>query len=480
MSSSLAKMARRSEPRPEEHALKVFAPARPGPLGKSLFPLPLTPFEHLFLLDDWPSYPVHFFCRLRFSGRLQQQPLQDALAIALARHPLLTAVVNLTNDREPHWLPSPEPPPPVQWIEQELTPAFPPASHLDLCTRPGLHVAAVVGSSQSDLILQFHHAACDAVGALDFATDLLTAQANVLAGTDRYRFKPLDPSRLRGRGALPLSGWNLFRWGMRRLPRLRSLWRFFRRQPAPVIPHRPHLPETAPRPSFPEGCVHHFTREESAALARIAHGSETSLNGLLVRDLFLALAQVRQRNGLPDDAWLRLMLPINMRTPADRRLPAANKVSTVFLDRCLAEGIEPDKLLGEINGLMEDIKHHDLGLAWLLGIRLSQQMPRAWARARRSRRRCLYSALLTNIGPALAASPLPRADRRLLVGDLVLENVEFLPAARPLQCLGFAVSTYAGRMALGMRYHSGVFTPETAREVLDDYVGALRISMRSS
>ena len=88
-------------------------------------------------------------------------------------------------------------------------------------------MTAFVGTSQSDLILQFHHATCDGIGAFDFITDLLTAYANAAAGKNRYRFKPLDGERLRNRGVWPISGWRLFRWGMRRLPSFRSLWRFF-------------------------------------------------------------------------------------------------------------------------------------------------------------------------------------------------------------------------------------------------------------
>ena len=61
---------------------------------------------------------------------------------------------------------------------------------------------------------------------------------------------------------------------------------------------------------------------------------------------------------------------------------------------------------------------------------------------------------------------------------MILDDVDILPAARPLQCLGFAVSSYAGRMSLGMRYHSQVFTPETAKQILDVYVSALRTSLR--
>jgi hypothetical protein len=460
---------------------RPLTPAHQDPVAvrETLFPLPLSTFEQHFLLDDSPSYPAQFFCRLQLSGRLRQHFLNEALHAALSRHPLLTAVVRQADKKSPQWVPEPKPFPQVEWIEQEPTQGFPPAGHLDIRARPGLHVIAISGSDKSDIILQCHHAACDGLGALDFATDLLTAYANAVSGSDSYRFKPLDASRLISRDSLPLSGWQLFRWGMRRMLSLRSAWRFYRRKPVPVMPHRPDFDAKFPPPAFPEACVHHFSREESVTLAAMAQGSETSLTGFLVRDLLLALDQWRRQTGLPADESLRLMVPINMRSPGDRRTPAANIVSTVFLDYCPSREPDSDALLLRINRLLEEIKHDNLGMGWLLALRLLQRLPRGWAKARHSRRRCLVSTLLTNLGPALAASPLPRSDRHLIVGDMILEEVEFLSVTRPLQCLGIAVSNYAGRLSLGMRYDSRVLPAERAQELLDVYVRALRTSIQS-
>jgi hypothetical protein len=442
--------------------------------------MPLSPFEHLFLLEDMPSYPIQFFGRLRFRGRLQYKALDQALAVALDRHPMLTAIVRADQKGRLHWWPCRDFVPTVHRLDQEPGDAFPPASRIDIHERPGLQVTAVLGSANSDLILQFHHAACDGVGALDFTTDLLTAYANALANANRYRFKPLDTDRLRNRAVLPISGWRLGRWAIRRLPDLPAVWKMYRRKPAPVIPHRPNLDDTAPPTAFPEICVHRFSRTESAALAAFAQGSENSLNSLLARDLFLTLDQWRKRNNLPADAWLRLMLPINMRTPGDRRMPAANVVSTVYLDHCASEEADADALLERINRLMDNIKRNHFGLAWLAAMPLLERVPRAWSKMRRSRRRCMYSALLTNLGPMLASSPLPRKDRQLCVGDAILQEVDFVPVTRPLQCLGLSVNNYAGVMSLGMRYDSRVLTAEQAREVLDEYVGVLRASIRST
>jgi hypothetical protein len=100
-------------------------------------------------------------------------------------------------------------------------------------------------------------------------------------------------------------------------------------------------------------------------------------------------------------------------------------------------------------------------------------VPGAWANARRSRRRCLFSAVLTNLGPVLAGSRLPRDDRRLVVGNLILEDVEFLSVIRSLQCLGLSASSYAGRMSLCMRHDSRVLTADKAQKMMELYVARL-------
>lgn len=444
---------------------------------RPLFPLPLSSCERLFLDDELPSFPMQFFCRLRLTGRLQQAPLEEALLVALARHPLLTAIVK--DEDQPHWATGPRPLPLIDFREEDPAESYPAAVPLDLRKQPGLKVTVVRGADRADIILQFHHAACDGVGAFDFTTDLLTAYANAVKGTN-HRLRPFDPDRLRTRGQLPFSGWKLARWTMRRLPSLRTAWRFFRRKPVAVVPHRPEMIESAPPAMYPEVCLHRFDRAESAALARLARGAENTLNSLLVRDLLLALGQWRRQQQLPEDDYLRLMIPMNLRTHADRRTPAANLLSMFFLDHCPAAAGNPAALLHDIHRLLDEVKQNDLGMAWLLALRgLQNLMPRHWAKARRSQRRCLYSTVLTNLGPVLAGSSLPRVDRRLRVGPMTLEAVDFIPIVRPLQCVGFAVSNYAGQITLALRYDSRVLTTAQGREVLNLFVEALRVSMQT-
>jgi len=62
------------------------------------------------------------------------------------------------------------------------------------------------------------------------------------------------------------------------------------------------------------------------------------------------------------DGWLRFSVPINLREAKDRRLPAANVMSMVFLDRRRAQIADPDRLLASI--------HHDLELSRRLRLQL--------------------------------------------------------------------------------------------------------------
>ena len=71
-----------------------------------------------------------------------------------------------------------------------------------------------------------------------------------------------------------------------------------------------------------------------------------SINDLLARDLFLAIDRWRRNaNVSAGDDWLRMMIPMNMRRPSDALMPAADVVSTVFLDRRPRDFANPGSLL---------------------------------------------------------------------------------------------------------------------------------------
>ena len=153
-----------------------------------LWPLPLTPFESYMIADDQPDYPMTFVVRLQFDGCVERETFATALAIALARNPLLTARVDDRDD--------------PCWVAGEITPwlDFGPdtepltggcARPIDPHHEPGLRTWVRVGDDTSRIIFQFHHACCDGIGAFHFVEDLLVAYANEHDGSG-LELRPLD------------------------------------------------------------------------------------------------------------------------------------------------------------------------------------------------------------------------------------------------------------------------------------------------
>ena len=60
-------------------------------LPQNLFPLPLTPLEHFFVVDDSPSHPMLATVQLTFQGSLEVLKLEKAINQSLTRNPLLSS-----------------------------------------------------------------------------------------------------------------------------------------------------------------------------------------------------------------------------------------------------------------------------------------------------------------------------------------------------------------------------------------------------
>ena len=102
-----------------------------------VFPLPLTPFEYYYYLDDSLEYPTAFPIELRFSGTLSPDYFQAALDATLARHPLLRAVVDDRGPR-PAWVADHRSRPPVDWNDESVPIAHPAGDFIDLTARSRL------------------------------------------------------------------------------------------------------------------------------------------------------------------------------------------------------------------------------------------------------------------------------------------------------------------------------------------------------
>jgi len=439
--------------------------------------LPLTAFEEFLIWEDRPAYPWSIFARMQFSGRIDRRAFESAVAAIMPRHPLLISRVQMSG-RRPFWIVQPGALPEIIWSAGPTGQAFPVTRRQDLREEIGLRLFVVESPGSCDVTLQFHHACCDGGGMSVFGTDLLIAYALAATGTHsrRLQLPPLDPALLSRRGSYGLNFRKLLKLLPRHLGETRGVLHFFERTPSPLLPYRVSPDDDPPPPGFPATRTHTFTVAETASLYETARRLGVTINDLLARDIFLALGEWRARHGGgDDDAWLRMMVPVDLRSRGDRLLPAANMVGSVFLDRRSCDFADPAKLLSGIAGEMQDSKNHHLGLIFIYSLRAFGLLPGGLKRNAR-RDWCSVSSIFSNMGRVLRRLPLPKDNGRHVAGDATLELIEGVAPIRPYNCATFLSTEYAGRLTMTLHYDPRPLDPAQA----DDLTATLARRVRAT
>ncbi len=444
-----------------------------------VFPLPLVAFEDYMLADDRPAYPMTLFVRLRFRGELDRRALTAALTATVARHPLQTCVVQRGRRGRRFWQ-AKQIEPAMHWSEGPLTGGLPSAPHINLAETIGLVVCVTSDRVHSELTLQFHHACSDGLGAFGFVQDLLLEYA-ARTGDRSADCPPRDVSALRGRGtfdrrALGGESGKATQVAPWRLAGLYGVRQFLMRRPEPIVPHVALPDAPAPPSDFPSAVFASLPGSETSRLRRWAGENGVTTNDVLLRDLFLTLVQWRaereQEDPLP---WIRISVPVNLRNAQQSRMPAANVVSMVFLDRRGLDCTDPMKLLRGLHDEMQLIKDLRLALAFLRSLKTVGSVPGAMKLMTRSEK-CHATCVLTNVGEPLADVPLPRTDGKIMAGNVVLEEVDMMAPVRPYTSVAIGVVRYAGRLRLAMHYDPRPLSAADAGDLMKAYVDQVRCS----
>ncbi|MCA9119799.1 MAG: chromosome condensation protein [Planctomycetaceae bacterium] len=432
--------------------------------------LPLTVIEELMFHQDCAAYPYTCFIRLRFSGQLRREDFERAAAQAATRHPMLLAGIE-PSARRLIWQMNRGQTPSIEWRVAPVTDVFPTAGYLEL-EQGGLRLIVIEGEGASELLVQFHHACCDGLGIFQFIHDLLVIYSQLQGVAIARALPTYEPDKLRGRGTFGLTWRKALAMTRKQSVGLLGVRQFLARSPTPLTPHE-REPSGAPTPStYPAACAEHFAAEVNAGLRKVAVQLGVTTNDLLARDLFVAMAEFRRRRKLSTDEWLRLMVPINMRNTADRRLPAANVVSSIFLDRRGTDIDDREALLASIHDEMQLIKDYELGYTFLLSLHVNRLIPGGIRRAA-SGTRCNATAVFTNLGKLLSRTGLPKDGDSLVCGDVQLEGIEILAPLTPYTSAAFAAGWLGNRLSLTLHHDPRAIPTGDARELLGLFAAAV-------
>lgn len=426
-------------------------------------PLPLSPFEHFALDTDRPPGRLQFFARLRFAGCLDRDAFTRAAEATLARHPLCTARLATTAGGERAWLPDAGGLR-LDWLdERDPAPGLAPQP---LERAPGLAVCVRAGARQSTLDLRVHHAVCDGHAMIQLLGDFLLAYA-AATGAREAAWPALDPGLLATRARFGLTPSRALRVLPRQLLGLIGIRRALFRRPL-------HLAPTATTPAGTQGpevwgetCTLRLDRATTRKLRDAARRHGVSEHDLLLRDLFLVLGGALASN--ERRRFVRLSVVVDLRSFEQRRMPAANVISQVFLDRRLSELDRPDALLRGLHGEMSLILGWRLALTFVAALAIGRAVPRLWPAIVADHPRIGPTALVTHLGTLSGPRRVRAADGRMLAGDQVLESLEIAPPLPPGVALAFVIYRYGGELHASLRFDSAVHPAATARQLLDSW-----------
>jgi NRPS condensation-like uncharacterized protein len=436
--------------------------------------------EEFLFWEDRPAYPWCCFVRMHFAGQLERPAFEAAVHTTLQRHPLLSSLVQKQGRKHLVWVAVARPEPRIQWQTAPTGGPFPPATHLDLQQEIGCRFHVVVDDQASELVIQFHHACCDGAGMFLFFHDLLLAYALAQgANSERVRLLPIDQQLLVGRGKYGLTLGQLVRMLPKQLVGLQGVRQFLMRTPCPVIPHQVADNEDPPPAEYPAVLGRVFDIADTAAFQAAAVQLGVTVNDLLIRDLFLALSEWRTRQNLPaDDGWLRMTIPMNLRTAQDRGLPAANVVSSVFLDRRSADFSDPERLLRSVHEEMELIKRNRLGYTFVFSTHLVRQLPGGLRKQVRADK-CTVSCVFSNLGKLTARTSLPRRGGCVVAGNVILQGLDLVAPIRPYACVALSTAIYTRKLLISLHYDPRPLTGAQAADLLDTFERRIRASLAS-
>jgi hypothetical protein len=448
--------------------------------GAQLFPMPLVPLEQFMLWDDLPAYPKRFRVMSELRGQLDPQLLEKSIALALTRHPLLLARLS-TNSQVPHWTIPDQPS--IGWIWNHGDWSKSPfAESWDLTQESSLRIWAKQEGDMAYFTIEVHHAGCDGLGARQFVADVILAYDQWYHDpASQPLLKSLKPERLLERGKFARPAPTSDSRSTTRWEKISLAYQFHCRGPSPLVGSHTKTPLVAP---------HHFLRrqltvseskqfEQSCGL-RESH-RETLNDGALAK-LFRVMAAWNVEFGRASAKQrLRIMIPHDLRSVSDGRMPAANRFGFGFVVSDIAMAREPRRLLESVFQQTQAIRKYALSLDFIdiFGALASHPKLARWIIRQPH---CMATAVLTNLGD------LSRRHRRKLtdqsesirIGGLELIGVTATPPLRQKTGLGIGICTTPQGLSIGLAADAKFFTLEDAQSLLERFSTFPRMRAESS
>ena len=465
------------------------------PALNSVFPLRLSDFEYYMLLDDRPTHPMVFVMVVDVSGALHEAPFCESLWELIQSHPLLNCRIEKRAQAGWCWVPLSTQPSVLDWenVTADAVHEFLPAVRsLNIHSSPGLHVHVKAAESAARIVLWLHHACCDGLAALQLVGELMAryGQKTVEPGAKQPEFAPVHIHKLRQRESYE-TGDAAARRQKRSLGRIiGKVSRLLLRAPVILagsadlasrpLRGRPHEAVSSAAhaagssPLAIQSAV--IPKTTYRALRAVAAQQDASVNDLLIREMILQIHQWNRRGGVAfGRRWIRLAIPLSMRTNVHDNMPAANVVSYALVTRREKDCEDPGELLRSIHQQTSNVLYNREGIVCLKLFRILRRIPGAM-KAFLSLKTVLSTMVLANVGDVRKrfSGRFPLLRGKWIAGNVVVEQIHGVAPVRPNTRISMSIGDYAGELSISLRADSVAIDAQHANEFLCEYVGRLQ------
>ena len=419
-------------------------------------------------VDDRPSHPMSFVIAIDLSGDLRETPMKQAVVEALRRHPLLTSRVSI-GLRGRQWTPCSTPPK----IEICSINSSPRLTHLNLKREAGLRTWIQTADEGGRVSFQFHHAATDGLGAMQFIGDVLALYAQQTSddADEVPELSPIDPRVLHLRGTMenPTDDAppGFFQ-------RLKTLYCLMSRSASSIA-----TPDNAKAGrndqsseesllTLPPYVSRLGERSLLRGLKRVAARRTIHLNDVYMAVLFHTVCEWNRLCGqAQDDRLIRMALPASLRTPDHDLSPAANIVNIVYINRNESECSDLGELLSRAaetaNAATEDRLF--CRMLWrgrqIPGLmEVGSRLPYTFA-----------TMVLTNVGEVKRQfrTRFPLEKGRCIAGSVVLEGLRGTAPLRPGTHVAVSIGSYGGKLFVNAAFDPNFYGRADADRFLQMY-----------
>lgn len=421
--------------------------------------------------DDRPEYPMTFVVRMEFEGTINQLAFEESLPKALARHPLLQAIVRPAKGKRDGWVTAPEAQVPIHWGELEEAVELPDGEAIDIRNRVGLRVWIRHDDTRAVITTQFHHATCDGIGAYQFLGDWLWFYAEAVDQPVDQTLPESDMTTLRERiknsfdptlyenengkfdsGPAKSLGWDCIK-GVQ-----------------PLSPPRRGRNETQQDALYPGLCSFEFDQKVYRELRRIGEQRGQTTNELLIERLLITLRAWNEEHGQRTKRDFCIMMPMDLREIQSRMATAANLVSYALIRRKQSECVESESLIDSLRQEMLQLKHTRRRTPFMSMIAFVNRFP-TWMKRWISSRRCMATAIVSNTGDPTKrfGVSFPKNKGRLQAGNLTMMDIYGVPPMRKGTRLTISIFTYRRVLKICLRCDPHFFDEADTRKFADAY-----------